>query len=373
MKEIVHIIPAHPLFHSMTEFWIESFPEYDVTVYLFKSSKDKNHYIISNNKVKLVEYKNNQELSNQILRIVKDSSIVYLHCLFMPFVAKWLLLRKGISKYFNRLVWIEWGSDLYYWDSSSAVNFVKSVLKKVTGRFFEKKFHYFVAIHPADKISYKKLIGGKAELFCAPYTNLVGVSKDIEKHQKVPMSLKRTMNEPIVIQINHRADHILNHKEVLDSLKRFSNENIQILLPLCYGDNEYGKKIAEYAKHIFGDKVIVQSEVVAYQEYMQTLKSVDIFILNSKRQIALGNFFPMMMMEKKIILPTESVLYDYYGKEVPFFPYEKLKDCGFDELVQDVDMSLARKIILDYKNILPVEAWRDVFSLINKNSSEKGL
>lgn len=373
MKEIVHIIPAHPLFHSMTEFWIESFPEYDVTVYLFKSSKDKNHYIISNNKVKLVEYKNNQELSNQILRIVKDSSIVYLHCLFMPFVAKWLLLRKGISKYFNRLVWIEWGSDLYYWDRSSTVNFVKSLLKKVTGSFFEKKFHYFVAIHPADKISYKKIIGGKAELFCAPYTNIVGVSKDIEKHKKLPMSLKRTMNEPIVIQINHRADHILNHKEVLDSLKRFSNENIQVLLPLCYGDSEYGKKIAGYAKQIFGDKVIVQSEVISYEEYMQRLKSVDIFILNSKRQIALGNFYPMMIMQKKIVLPKESVLFDYYGTNTPFFPIEKLKKCTFEELIQDVEMLRAKETIIKYKNLEPVGAWKSIFDSIFNESSEISL
>ena len=253
MKEIAHIIPAHPLFHSMTEFWIDSFPEYDVTVYLFKLSTDKNNYIISNNKVKLVEYKNNQELSNQILKIVRDSSIVYLHSLFMPFIAKWLLLLKGISNYFNRIVWIEWGFDLYYWDSSSPKNFIKSLLKKITGSFFEKKIHNFVAIHPGDIKSYKRIIGGKANLYYAPYTNLVGVGKDIVEHQKTFMSLKRSIKEPIVIQINNRADHILGHKAVLDSLKRFSNENIQILLPLCYGDKDYGDRIANYAKQIFGN------------------------------------------------------------------------------------------------------------------------
>lgn len=364
MKQIVHIIPAHPVFYQMTEFWINKFPDFDVKVYLFKSQKDDNKYSFKNNQIQILEYSNNSELAELLLNILKDSRLVYFHCMFLPLSVKFRLLLKGIKKYISKIVWIEWGFDLYYWDNSSMKSLTASLLKNFTINFFEKKIPYFVAIHPADVKSYKKIIRGQANIYVAPYRNERGMSKIITDHQKKSMKKKKSEKEPIVIQIGHRADHILNHKETLDFLKRFSDENLLIYLPLCYGDKEYGNKVADYAKTLFGDKVLVQTNVEAYEDYMKRLKSVDIFILNSTRQIALGNLFSMIAMQKKVILPANSVLYDFYKDDIPLFSYDKIKTCSYEELTEDVDMNSARKFIIDSKNINPEDIWKDIFNSI---------
>ncbi len=97
---------------------------------------------------------------------------------------------------------------------------------------------------------------------------------------------------------------------------------------------------------------------------MKRLKTLDIFILNSTRQIALGNLFSMIAMQKKVILPANSVLYDFYKDDIPLFSYDKIKTCSYEELTEDVDMNSARKFIIDSKNINPEDIWKDIFNSI---------
>lgn len=364
MKHISHIIPAHPVFYTMTEFWVEKFPEFSVVVYLMKSKEDKQDYHFPNNNITIVEYSCSSELVTHTLNILRESSIVFLHCSFFPLIAKIKLLIKGVNKFFEKIVWIEWGCDLYYWDNTSLIGCAKSYVKSVIIKLFEKKISFFVAIHPVDIKAYNQKIKGNAYTFCAPYDDKRGMSKSIEQSVKTSIKEKLTNKKPIVIQVGHRADHILKHKETLDLLKKFSSKNIMLYIPLCYGDKKYANEIVNYAKERFGNKVFCQTEIVPYEEYIECLRNVDIFILNSRRQIALGNLEPMMVMQKKIVMPNQSVLYDFYSEFAPIFQYENLKNCSFDEFIEDVDMSAAKHFVLKMANIDPVESWNNVFNKI---------
>lgn len=360
-RHIVHIIPAHPLFYSMTEFWANEFPDFNVEVFLLKKTSDRNEYLFKSNSVSVVEYSGSRDLAKKMLNIINNSEIVYIHAIFFTFFTKLWLLLLGRTKWIKKVVWIEWGFDLYYWDSSSLLNIVKSHLKQISVKFVEKRFPFFVAIHPADIRSYKKIINGKAKLFFAPYTNERSVSHILIDHIKETISSKILKGEPIVIQIGHRADHILNHIDTLYKLERFAKENIRIFLPLSYGDEPYRKKVIETANKLFGEKAICQTVNLPYDEYIARLKSVDIFILNSERQIALGNLHPMIIMEKKIIMPQSSVLYDYLKSFTPIMTYGELDRCSFEYLISDVDMKESRKRIIEYRSLNPVECWNKVF------------
>jgi hypothetical protein len=328
-----------------------------------QSSADKRNYTIANKRVSLVKYRSASELTRQLIFIFENSDVIFLHSIFFPLLTKIQLIHRGMNCYLKKLVWIEWGFDLYYQDTSSLVQRIKSKIKSFTVTHFEKKIPYFVAIHPADIQSYHTIIGGSAKIFLARYSTAVKpLSNIINDNNKIPISQKIRENKPIVIQVGHRADHILNHRDTLIKLSRFADKNIKIFLPLCYGDKPYAKKITELAHQLFGEKAICQLEVMPCDDYIRQLKSIDIFILNSKRQIALGNLHPMMLMQKKIVLPSDSVLYNYYLKTyTPIFPYESISECSFDELVKDVDMRLARKNLIEYISSNSVELWNNIF------------
>ena len=364
MNKITHLIPAHPIFFSMTDFWLTLCPAYKSEIYILKSINDKKSYDCKHENVVVLEYYSNIDLANKIFQIVKESDISIFHSLFFSPLVKWILLLKGFSRYFDKITWIEWGFDLYFEDYSSVKTTVFSILKKGTVHLFEKKIPNFVSIYPTDLKYYDYVIRGVAFKQFAPYIEEKGIPEYLRTFKKIKISEKQKNGIPITIQIGHRADHILNHKDTLRKLSRFVRENIKLYIPLCYGDKEYADEIKKYAYKIFGDKAKCQMELCSYEEYIRNISDVDIFILNSDRQIALGNLHPMMIMEKKIVIPKKSVLYDYFSSFAPLFCYEDLEKCDINSFFKDVDMSIAREKIIEYKNIDPKESWEKVLKNI---------
>lgn len=368
---ITHIIPFHPIFNSMSGFWQESFPCYETEIYILKPQSEAKKYEPSHSNVKIIEYSSRKDLAEVIIDKVKAAELIVFHSLFFDPIVKVLLIHAGIYKYMYKVTWIEWGFDLYYKDLSSIKNRLQSTIRRLFVRLFDSKIPNFVAIHPCDIASYKNIIGGNALLQFAPYTNTQGLPSYVLEHSKVSMKDKRERKLPIIIQVGHRADHIIDHFDTLKSLLRFKEENILLYIPLSYGDEFYGNSVKEFAMREFGDKALCQMDTIPYDEYVKRLKDVDIFILNSKRQIALGNLNPMVAMGKKIVLPKNSVLYDYFNESSPIFKYEDLKTCSFDELIEDVDMQKAQENMIAYKNIDPIIQWTIVFNNIIKQIEVK--
>lgn len=365
--QITHIVPFHPVFNSMSHFWLESFPCYETEINIMKPQFETAVYEASHSNIKIVEFSSRKDLAEVIIEKVRSADLVVFHSLFFDPIVKVRLIYAGIYKYMYKLTWIEWGFDLYYKDLSSIKNRLQSTLRRMSVRLFDSRIPYFVAIHPCDIASYKKIIGGNALLQFAPYTSTQGLPSYVIDHTKVSMKNKRERNSPIIIQVGHRADHIIDHFDTLKSLLRFKDENILLYVPLSYGDKSYAIAVEEYAKKEFGDKVFCQMETIPYDEYVKHLKDVDIFILNSERQIALGNLNPMIAMGKKIVLPKNSVMYNYFNESSPIFKYEDLKTCSFLELIEDVDMHKAQENMIAYKNIDPTTQWSKVFNRIIKN------
>ena len=158
--------------------------------------------------------------------------------------------------------------------------------------------------------------------------------------------------------IGHCAYQFLRHIEIMDLLKKYKDENLLISLVLSYGDMEYARKVEEYAIQTFGnDKVEIIRKLMSPMEYIEYLNTVDICILDYKHQAALGNFWRLLYLEKKIFLNKDGILKlfaNFEGAET--YCVENIKNMNFEQFTKRLnDPQSCKKSVefyIDENNIL---------------------
>ncbi|MGZ5551098.1 MAG: TDP-N-acetylfucosamine:lipid II N-acetylfucosaminyltransferase [Nitrososphaeraceae archaeon] len=229
----------------------------------------------------------------------------------------------------------------------------------------EKKIRFFVGIFPPDIEYFKKNFKSKAQTFFAGYVSILDNPLYKKKLNLIALDEKRTKKDCINILVGNRSKPILNHMEVLDNLVKFKDENIKIYVPLSYGNKEYGNKVEEKAKILFGHKAICIRELMGLEDYMDFLTTIDIAIFNTLRQIGLGNINPLLYMEKKVFMPAGSAMYDYYNSlGINICDYAQIQKIDFKSFIESVDMAKAKLHVINKatnKNE-KIQMWSKVFN-----------
>lgn len=372
--KIAHMIPAHPVLQNeMTEMLTSDMRSYHFDIYIVQLNNAPIAELpkgvsasILNMSAPFASVAENKKL----YKILDDYDIVVFHSFQLPINTK-INIALFHHKYLKKIVWIEWGYDLYIERIPGIKGELTYRFKMLVTKMFERRIPYFVAIHPADIEVYHEIIKGNGKVFFALYRGQNIIKPDLRDYKKVSMASRIENGESIYIQVNHRADRILNHKAILDQLTQYKDEDIKVFVPLCYGDKEYGDEIEKYARGLFGDKAICPRDVMPYNEYMEYLMRVDIFIMNSERQVGLGNIHPMIRMEKKIYMPENSVLFKYFNKFGNGI--QNVKELGkmpYSGLVEDVNMKMLCNHVNGYLNVDSVHEWRMIFDQIIRDFSK---
>ncbi len=228
--------------------------------------------------VKHLKEENKQEL----LELMCQADKIILHGLWRHEVINALYENANLLK---KCCWILWGGDFCLGKNhySKEHNFVMENM----GEFIGVSYDYLYVLN-----EYK----AKGKLFHTTSgfnpANIFNSSLSIANN-----------GNKIKILLGNSADPLNNHLEILDSLKPYRNENIEIICPLSYGANdEYIKKIKFHAKNIFKDKFKPLLELIPYKEYLEILKSIDIAIFAHKNQQAYGNIIQLLGMGKKVYM-----------------------------------------------------------------------
>lgn len=262
----------------------------------------------------------------------KQYDWIVLHSLLMPNSVKAFLYTD--RRILKKVVWIEWGADLYTWCSQKKT--VKGLLRNHVEYALRTKLHTTVCIFPPDCEVYREYFPkSKAEVFYAPYCG-IGNALTYDQY-KYTSRLDREFvpDDPVLIQVGHSATPAIDHKATLKQLSRFANQNIKILLPLSYGNDDYADSVQAYAEELFADKVICLRQMMPLEEYKALIDKVDIAIFDTYRQIALGNIRPMIFHNTKVFLPENSVMYKYFKSGgVPLSKTEDLNDISFNEFIK---------------------------------------
>lgn len=264
-------------------------------------------------------------------RAVRSYDYIAFHSYLYPYWLKgFLALVPGIVK---KLIWIEWGADLYTWKSDNHGPLGK--LKNHVEKKLRTKCAAAVCIFPPDCDHYRQEFpNSRAKVYYAPYCGAEAPEeyRNYDPHSRLAESSKNS--DTIYIQVGHSATPAVQHIRVLDMLKRFADRNIRIFLPLSYGDELYAEKVRKYAEELFPGKVICLREMMPKQEYFELLRRVDIAVFHTYRQIALGNIKRMLFRNVKIYMPENSVMYRYFSdNSAPVQKSEELESCSFEELI----------------------------------------
>lgn len=235
-----------------------------------------------------------------LLRLMYSADKIILHSLFNFNVLIILACNPYLLK---KCYWVIWGGDLYSFMFPK--NSLKYKLKETIRGFVIKRIGFLLTYVKGDVDLARRHYGARGE-----YIETIGYLSNVIP-SNIPVSENNKKN--INILVGNSADPTNNHFDALDKLAKFKNEDIQIYVPLSYGNIEYAKKVIDYGNSLFGDKFIGITEFISYSEYMFFLKDIDIALFNHKRQQAMGNTINLLAMGKKVYLKEGTTQKEFFN------------------------------------------------------------
>lgn len=246
------------------------------------------------------------------IKLLKKSDGIIIHGIFSP---KHLLIIALSKKWLKKSCWIIWGGDIYVHNKEN-----KTLKEKITDAVKKKC---------AKKIGYIAPLVDKDYDFAKEWYNISGIkipinyptplqNSDIIQMLSVACTEKSCKKHEAVlnVMIGNSATETNCHKDALDILAQYKNENICIYLPLSYGFagyENYAEEIIAYAENIFGkDKVVPVRDKMKSYEYCRLLSNMDVAIFFNNRQQAMGNIAIMLEAGAKVYIRDDTNMWNHY-------------------------------------------------------------
>ncbi|NFH91444.1 hypothetical protein FDA33_14760 [Clostridium botulinum] len=289
---------------------------------------------------------------------------------------KYMIFLLVFQLYLKKTIWIMRGIDLYNWKHKN-----KSLKKKIVNLmnyYIRKKIPNVVAIFPTDIEVYRQQFGNKSNIYCLPYP----LSKDSFRTMDKLSKRKPRINGEIWIQICNNAYAFNNHIGILNYIKKFSDKNVRLFIPLSYG-NDYINIIHNYKNKVkisyvseFGEeKIEVLNRLMPPDEYTNLICNIDIGIFGSERQNALGNILRQMYIGNKVFLTKSNPLYVFLKKiGIDINSIEDIQNMNFKEFTKQSNNAYSQDWI--YENFHPesnFKAWDNLFKKLELKKKSKQL
>ena len=180
------------------------------------------------------------------------------------------------------------------------------------------------------------------------YNQNVDAAVDISSRTKLA-------SEPVIVQLGNSAVPSNNHLEALVALSKYKSENIQVSIPLAYGNLEYQQYITQKARNCLGDKAIPLDGFVPREQYVKNISEVDVAVMFHNRSQALGNCGALIALGKKLYIKRNNVLWDLFANlGIKCFDANTIESLSFNEFISplsDKEKSKNISIIKDAFNL----------------------
>jgi len=263
------------------------------------------------------------------LKIIEFEKYLYkaekiiLHGLWDERILKLLAVQPWLLK---KSYWIMWGGDFYFPEIQSDLRkyIIKHIRNVIT--YVDGDVEYIKKYYKADTKRHYKCFMYLSNIFDeSKYKNCQKMKKD-----------------EIWILVGNSATDTNRHELVFDKLKRFKDDNIRLIVPLSYGDDEYRKKIIKIGRREFSNKFYPIVEFLPYEQYINIIYNIDIAIFFHNRSQAMGNTIQILGLGKKLFLDRiNNPLYQFFrnlGVKVYDFETEFNLNANEKELISNSEI-----------------------------------
>jgi dTDP-N-acetylfucosamine:lipid II N-acetylfucosaminyltransferase len=270
----------------------------------------------------IICFKDNINTISKLTKLCKDVQVVVLYDFNDIKIALTNRLPQKI-----KIIWRFFGHELYGRKQNNFLS--KNTLlylnkEKKTKSFFDKvkiavpyRFNRFLRVkfygYNYDFEKSLKRVDLFLGLFKEEYVLLNSIFKNLPDFLQIPIfsnkislgSLDNIALKDKILLGNSRNIYN-NHLDLLEITK--DNSNFKYILPFNYGSESfYSKKVEEIAKT---QNIYVLNNFMEYKVYENLLKECSAFILNSYRQMAVGNILIAIKSGMKLYLNKKNIVYE---------------------------------------------------------------
>ena len=279
--------------------------------------------------------------------------------LFLHSIPGWRIVFNIKKKYKKKIIWRTWGHDAVLRDEKNG-SLIRRFMNKIFNfmRIREVRSFYAVGVSSnyIDDLDIREKFGNVKTL-CVPYVN---------KAKYIPVD-SSSQGGILNIMVGHSGYKEENHINILEKLKRFKNENICIYLIFSYADSVYMKKVVDYVRINWPQKVNIVTKFVPLEEYKRFCSKMDIGIFDWVNSYAIGNVGLLFTSRKKLIFNRKGLWHKaFVDKEAPHMCTDELDSISFEQLKKPSIYSKAKYEGLDIKPFEEyIKGWRDMLNTLD--------
>ncbi|MDU6524114.1 MAG: TDP-N-acetylfucosamine:lipid II N-acetylfucosaminyltransferase, partial [Enterococcus sp.] len=280
---IVHLFPSQKITVDFVTLINKNFDNEEHIFYIYgNESEEKNKESLDS--FSNVHYFDDRFFSKswkEFYSIAKISNGIIFHSFLLT---KKMIMRFQLNRnLFSKAAWFIWGGDLYDIQRNKKL---PTRIRLSLEKSLLKKFSYIITNIHGDFNKAIKDFSLSADHLCARY-----MDQNIFKFDNVK---KKNIKKKILV--GNSATVSNNHIEILEKLRKFRDEDIEIHVPLSYGDKAYANQVKTIGENFFGSKFIPLMDFMDKENYNRFLETIDIAIFNNDRQQAVGNINGLLFL-----------------------------------------------------------------------------
>lgn len=276
-----------------------------------------------------------------------------------------------LQKQLKKSIWVIRGIDLYNYKlrgetiKNKILNYINYRIRKMVPRV--------VTIFPTDEIEYHKQFGYDSICYQAFYP--IGQESFDEMNQ---MMNGKSRNDGTVWILNGNNAYTFNrHIEVLQDLLKFKDKPIRIIVPLSYGNDwvnsrkNYKQEIYKFLRENYNGKYDVLFQLMPIEQYNELLANIDVAIINSNRQNALGNILRLLYIGCKVYLAEDNLACKYFHKMgLPVYAVNDIINEDFNAFTtKNYSIDTVKWIRANFHPESNVLQWKKIFDDIAKTDT----
>lgn len=248
-------------------------------------------------------------LSPELRRLVRNADKIIVSGVFESHVAVSFFSKKIIRKTFLHF----WGGDFY--NLRKPPRSIRSAVKNALKINCSRKCAGLIFLIDGEYEKFFEITNVKNKNYIAP---MPSNPFRIIKHSNYRISKKNMAENKInviKILVGNSATDTNHHVDVFKMLEKYPAKNMEVYVPLSYGNSSYRDFVLMEGTRILGESFYPMLDFMKREDYISFLSGIDIGIFNNDRQQGMGNINTMLGLGKKVFVREDTSMWKKYINE----------------------------------------------------------